>query len=286
MVCPGRASLFLLLCATLACTPTANGPTSANDLNTDLTLAAYREPDTRIEKVLAAEGPAAALRPALEALLAAPGAERPWQRLSDLYSLLRDDAGAEALFAKLGERFPASPYAPRFEGFHQFRQGSWDVALEAYTRAAALAPRDPEPPFRRGLILQSLGRFEAARISLEDSVRLAPDNPTVLARYIRILRISGNEDRAATEALHAVKRFPADAKILQAKAELDLRAGELEAAESGLRKALARDPNLIDAWADLARLLHRLDRTDEAEEAQRHVRELTEARDASQSSSQ
>lgn len=280
-----RAACVLLVgigaAAAVACDRSSRGSETAAalELPADLSVPAYTEPDARVDEAVAGGDLRGALRPALEALLAAPGADRPWERLSGLYVQLRDDEAGAALFAKLGERFPGAAAPARYEGFHRFRQGAWDAALEAYARAGAADPTAAEPFFRRGLILQSVGRFDEALVELDRALAVAPGDAAIHARRVRLLRILGNYDEAERSARAAIERFPRNAALLHALGSMDLRAGRLDAAEDRLRRALGLDGALREAHLDWARLMHARGREAEARRSERYVRRLADLRD-------
>ncbi|MBW2253273.1 MAG: tetratricopeptide repeat protein [Deltaproteobacteria bacterium] len=77
----------------------------------------------------------------------------------------------------------------------------------------------------------------------------------------------GDREGAAAIATAVVRRHPHDGTALRRSAVVLARAGHPEAGESGLRRALERDPNDYRTWAELSRLLRRQGHQGESVEA-------------------
>ncbi len=57
-----------------------------------------------------------------------------------------------------------------------------DLALEQYEKAIALEPRDPGAYVRKGVLLQSEGRFQEAILAYTRSIELSPSGPALAGR--------------------------------------------------------------------------------------------------------
>lgn len=122
-------------------------------------------------------------------------------------------------------------------------EAALERALEQVDAALALDPRSQEAQIDRARYLQALGRDEEARRLMEevlDGSADPPNNPWVEVRHAELV---------------------------------ELPAGDLEGAERRLRRAVERDPNLVDAWLLLGDVLERSGRPMEAAEVYRRALE-------------
>ena len=83
------------------------------------------------------------------------------------------------------------------EGLSFAWEREWEKALEAYGRALAEVPDDPDVHRHMGLAYFELGRFEAALEVYTQAWRLAPDDPVPLARIAEIHERLGQRHAAA-----------------------------------------------------------------------------------------
>lgn len=129
--------------------------------------------------------------------------------------------------------------------------GRPDLAIEEYQRTAEI---DPTMPGVRGAVaeLQAAdGKYDEAAASYAGELELSPHNPTVHYRYAVILEQLGRGDEAVEHLQQAVAGDP---RIVEAWAELGkalLRQKELPGAEEALLKALS-----MDSTPDVARTAH------------------------------
>jgi len=89
------------------------------------------------------------------------------------------------------------------EGLSFAWEREWEKALEAYGKALAEVPDDPEVHKHMGLAYFELGRFEAALEIYTQACRLAPDDPVPLARIAQIHGRLGQR-HAAADALFSM----------------------------------------------------------------------------------
>ena len=115
-------------------------------------------------------------------------------------------------------------------------EASLERALELVDAALALDPRSREARLDRARYLRRLGRGEEARRVMEEVLDDSAGDPWVALRYAELV---------------------------------ELPAGELASAERRLRRAVERDPNLVEAWRLLGDVLERSGRPGEAVEVYR-----------------
>ena len=161
-----------------------------------------------------------------------------------------------------------------------------DEAIEAYRRAAALAPKDPEPHLAAGALLEKANRFADAEQEykqvlaidpassealtglaniyargnrfldaqhvLEKIVALHPDDMQARLQLSRVLVLMGKNDEAVASAQAASKLDPGNLKIQRELADLYMSAKKYDQAESVYRSLLSGKP---DDQADLHHLL-------------------------------
>ncbi|AHG92751.1 hypothetical protein J421_5216 (plasmid) [Gemmatirosa kalamazoonensis] len=119
-------------------------------------------------------------------------------------------------------------------------------ALQAYDRAAADAPADPEPKLRAGDLFLEKYNAPEARKSFESVLRASPTNPRALLGLAKVLDADGAPGAVALadSSLGSNPRYT-DALLFVAAARLD--AEDYIAAEASVRRALAVDSTSLDA---------------------------------------
>jgi len=225
--------------------------------------------------------PAAAVRQAARALVALPAEPESYDLVSRLYIELGDDETAVGFFGLIARDHGELAEPWYYKGFHLFRLGRWEEALESFRAAEANAPEDPRNPFRQGLILQAMGDFEGALGKLRRAADLDPQDPVIAARLSRVLRVSGDYAEAERVVTAALAVSPDSADLQYALAQLRLREGRDVEAEAALRRAIALHPVRPDAHHDLARLLARTDRANEGRREQMRADRLRDYADVS-----
>ena len=116
------------------------------------------------------------------------------------------------------------------------RRGDSEKALELYDVALDLDPGSLEARLQKAMFLFRQRRFEAVEELLAETLEKHPDAAPLNTVYAQVVEI---------------------------------RRGELEAAEARLRRVIARDPFLPSAWRLLGDVLERTERGEEAAEAYR-----------------
>jgi tetratricopeptide (TPR) repeat protein len=151
----------------------------------------------------------------------------------------------------------------------------WAEALDAYTRAGVLAPRDPEPSYRAGLIIErhSDRPDDAAAYYRDALARDGTYHPAVKA----LVGFLADRGRCGEAAAAAAQRGSTTWKPKQ-RAQLRLQVGgcfldrdDPAAAREHLSAAVALNPDAAKAWWLLAQADFALARDAEAAEACRRV---------------
>ncbi|NOZ50185.1 MAG: tetratricopeptide repeat protein [Chloroflexi bacterium] len=88
------------------------------------------------------------------------------------------------------------------------RQQNWQAALDAYTRAAQLAPKDVRGYSGRGYVLAQLGRTDEAIAANLDVLAIAPTNVSALQNLAILYQQQGQLQQALDYAQQAKARLP------------------------------------------------------------------------------
>lgn len=159
--------------------------------------------------------------------------------LQDLARALAETGRLDDAVAALERALSLDPSSPTLHlalADLEARRGEEGRAVELVDAALVLDPRSREARLDKARYLQSLGRGEEARrLMMELHLDSAAD-PWVELRYAELV---------------------------------ELPAGDLESAEGRLRRAVERDPNLVDAWRLLGEVLERSGRPAQAVEIYR-----------------
>ncbi len=113
---------------------------------------------------------------------------------------------AEAQRALSGEQPPVDAYLVMGQ-LHR-RAGDLGAAIDAYSRAAELAPGNPEAHFRLGRSLQSAGRFDDADRELQRVVYLRPGYWPDHHWLAELYQIQGRYDAAANQYRRVIELAP------------------------------------------------------------------------------
>jgi len=130
--------------------------------------------------------------------------------------------------------------------------GVHDVAAEHYSRAAALAPRDPWSRYNLGLALEAAGRHADADAALQEAWALGQEDAEVCVSLARALTAHGRRPEEAVRAARRACGLARDsADPLDALAMALYSAGEHEAARGPAREATRLAPEVADYWYSL-----------------------------------
>ena len=136
------------------------------------------EAQVTLGQVLTAAGQSAeAVAVIQKALARDPGSGLALSALVTALQASKDSAGAEQAALRLVELRPTSWAGFNRLGSVYFLSSRYEMAVEAYRRAIALNPLDPDAArvhLNLGAVLLRLGRFEEARAALDGSIRIRP----------------------------------------------------------------------------------------------------------------
>ena len=144
-------------------------------------------------------------------------------------------------------------------------QGKLNEGLDALDRAAELEPGNASVRFKRGKVLDGLGREDDASKQFEESFRLTPHREE-LVHGLRLQRM-GNVKEAERIYRDVLLRDPDNVDALRLLAGVAMRAKQWGDAEVLLEKALDKAPDFAQGWLDLGQARQEQDRTDDALEA-------------------
>ena len=137
-------------------------------------------------------------------------------------------------------------------------------ALQEYVRAADLMPDNTDVQLKATALLIATGQFEDARTRVAKVLASNPKNSRALVLMGNSLAGLKDFDGAIKQLEDAVKIEPSAAGYATL-ASVQLSRGNQPDAESAFRRAVAAEPNSVDAQLSLANYLWGVDRKDEAE---------------------
>lgn len=145
------------------------------------------------------------------------------------------------------EQRPGNGLAAYLLGFTLHQSSRWVEAVEALTRAHAMAPGNPNPLVYRGLSHLRLGRAQEARRDIEEALGLAPRDPVARRALAELELAAGDHARARKLAEDVLAGEPGDADTRVLLARILLESGEPAAALPHLERVLERTPARTDA---------------------------------------
>lgn len=182
---------------------------------------------------------------------------------------------------------------------HVLEKTKPDDSIAAYSAAAKLQPKDPEPHLSAGLLLEREGKFSDAETEYKQALALDPSSDAVTAlanlymrgrrfpqaeEYLhrviaaqpenaaahiqlgRVLAAEGKNDAAAIELQAGAKLDPADISVQRDLADLYATLGKNSQAEVVYRELLAKNPNDPDLHQGLGQSLLRQKKFPEAQQ--------------------
>jgi len=139
--------------------------------------------------------------------------------------------------------------------------GALDEAEELLTAVLAAEPEDVGGKTAMGLLLARRERFDEARAQLAAASKLAPTNAICARAYVEVLLRAEDDPAAAAVAEAFSKAAPEHPMGYFLLAVVMEREGDDEPAIEQYQRALAVDPNFLDAHKNLAILCHTLSNT-------------------------
>ncbi len=136
--------------------------------------------------------------------------------------------------------------------------GKLDAAMRTARRVLELDPGSAASHLALALLLAKTGQYAPALAAVDASLALDPRSLDARIEKVRALYQLERRDEAITLLERLLLESPAHARINVGYAELvELPAGELAAAETRLRTAVAREPHLGQGWLVLGRVVAR-----------------------------
>lgn len=192
----------------------------------------------------------AAREQALRAAAAFPDQARVWVLLGASRHALGERAAAVDAFSKAAEFAPRDPMVFNALATVLVEEQRYTEALAAVSRAAAIAPSDPATLLNHGIVLERTGQREAALRAYDEALRV--DESFVPARLNRgaTLMALGRFDEAVqnNERLVALQPDSADAYFNLSQSLLG--AGRSVAALAASERAVVLDPGHANAHID------------------------------------
>lgn len=161
-------------------------------------------------------------------------------------------------------------------------QGRIDEAVDTVQNALAIDPKYTRLYLLHAGLEARRGRPQDALALVDSAIELDPRFPEARIRKAYLLDRLDRPDEAKAVLQAALRDDEQDAAANAAYAQLvELRTGDLGAAERRLRRSVARDPFLAPAWQLLGVTLARAGRTNEAVDAYREaLRRVPDSEDA------
>ncbi len=124
------------------------------------------------------------------------------------------------------------------------RAGDGAQGVAAFEKAHQIAPNDPFPILRLGIIYEGMGRLDEARQQYEAVLKIQPDQPVALNNLAYMKADAGSDlDQALTLAQRAAQQAPEDLNIKDTLAFIYTRKGLTDEGLSILRDLVAKSPS-------------------------------------------
>src|ERR1700723_728064 len=150
---------------------------------------------------------------------------------------------------------------------HALEQSKPEEALTAYERAAALQPKEAEPHFAAGMLLEQENKFSAeAEEYLRKVLAEHPDSAAAEIQLGRVLAAEGKNDEAIAALQAGIKLAPGDEAALRDLVEVYTNAGKNDLAEAVYRTLVAAHPSDAELHRRLGQALLREKKTKEAQQ--------------------
>jgi Flp pilus assembly protein TadD len=159
---------------------------------------------------------------------------------------------------------PANPDALHLLGLALRQRGDLESAADHLRRSIELAPRRGDFRVNLGNLLRSSGRLRDAEEQYRIALELEPGSRNARLALARLLSEGGAHAAARTEAQGLVAKDAHDAEAWTALGRAQRALGEVVAAESSYRRALALKPGYGVARHNLGALLGELKRAEES----------------------
>jgi len=178
-----------------------------------------------------------------------------------------DLVGAEALFRRAVSLRPTYVDAWHNLGVVSEKRGNQTQAIEAFSHALASQPDHPEALASRGQLYAETGRLEQAVADWRRAAELLPDNVGLKVVLAIALQRLDRDQEAAAFYREALKLAPDAAVPLTNLASIQRGRGEFAEALELYERAIAADPELIDARIGRSGALYGLKRYEDTARA-------------------
>jgi serine/threonine protein kinase/Tfp pilus assembly protein PilF len=152
----------------------------------------------------------------------------------------------------------AWPFANR--GLALARSGRIAEAIDSFDRAIELSPNFADALAGRGLVHLESDRADLAEADLGRALELGSRDPNVRAGHAEAIAKLGRRDEALTLYASLILDRPADARLIAARGMIQLQS-DPASAEADFAAALKLDPALATAHYGMARICYRTDIT-------------------------
>jgi tetratricopeptide (TPR) repeat protein len=146
-----------------------------------------------------------------------------------------------------------------------------DEALEAYQKAAALVPKDPEPHLSAGLLRERQKDFTGAEAEYKQAVVLDPQSTEAVIGLSNIYMKSGRVAEAEPLLRQLAAQRPDDADLHLQLGRVLAAQGKKDDAIAEIQAGLKLSPHDSEAQRDLADLLFQTGKLPEAEKVYRDL---------------
>jgi Flp pilus assembly protein TadD len=213
----------------------------------------------------------------------APLDERSRFTLVMAYVALGKRDWARPEIAKLVEAAPANALYPYWTGRLDYDDGQYATAVKSLQRAVELDPRSMKAYDNLGLCYEALGRFDEARQSWEEAIRLNGEQPVrspwpALNLGLLLTRL----DRLDEAERHFRESLASDPRFPQARYQLGItleKKGRLPEATAELEEAARLDPAYPEPQYALSRLYRRAGDKEKADRALQRFQENKKEKD-------
>jgi tetratricopeptide (TPR) repeat protein len=202
-----------------------------------------------------------------------PGSVEALTRLAALYETLKQTDKAEDLWRQASERAPTEPGIHAALARLAEARGDRAAALAEYEAARFLEPRNVEILVPLGETYYRLGRAQEARDTLNEALRLAPDDAAARFGLSLLDEDAGDWDAAARHMAFVAKNSDRP-EVGVHLSELQVMAGRPKDALKTLRALQKSFPKDADVWYHTGMVLDELRRTRRALKAFQKTVEL------------
>ncbi len=177
--------------------------------------------------------------------------------LAKIYFRAGKYAESAAEYQKLIDRNPKSGELYIRMGESKITGGDTKGAVEAFKKAKELDPGDPAPSLRLALFYDSQGRYDEARKSYEEALKIRPDDPTALNNLAYLKADDGVDlDQALAFAQRAQGKLPNDPNVRDTVALIYIKKNLTEDSVRMLRDLVSQKPDSPTFHLHLAMALY------------------------------